>query len=115
VVKKKAWHAVGVYFRQGRRDAKRSFVDGRAQREFGHEEGIRGREAALPGLLLSEDIFLLDLIPTAFARKEGHIRLRLGVIVSTGNPLAVDFLFEKAELDAGVKPGATTHPSQSVL
>jgi hypothetical protein len=59
----------------------------------------------------SEHIFFLDLIPTAFARKEAHVRLRLGVIVSTGNPLAVNFFFEKAELDAGVEPRATTCPS----
>jgi hypothetical protein len=71
--------------------------------------------AGLPGLLPYEDIFLLDLIPTAFTRKAAHIRLRFGVIVSTGNPLAVNFFFEKAKLDASVKPRATTHPSQPVM
>jgi len=41
--------------------------------------------------------------------------LGLGVITSTGNPLAGNFFFKKAELDAGVKPRATTRPSQPVV
>jgi hypothetical protein len=55
------------------------------------------------------------LIPTTFNGKAVHIRLRLWIIISTGNPLAVNFFFEKAELDAGVKPRATTRPSQPVM
>jgi len=55
------------------------------------------------------------LIPTASTAKAAHIRLRLGIIISTGNPLAVNFFLEKAELDAGVKPRATTRPSQPVV
>jgi hypothetical protein len=77
-----------------------------------HFEG--GREV-LPGPLSYEDIFSLDLIPTASTAKAAHIRLRLGIIISTGNPLSVNFFFEKAELDAGVKPRATTRPSQPVM
>src|SRR5260370_1422313 len=73
------------------------------------------QETGLPSPLSYEDIFFLDLIPTAFARKAAHIRLRLGVITSTGNPLPGNFFFEKAEFDARVKPRATTHPSQPVL
>jgi hypothetical protein len=73
------------------------------------------QETGLPSPLSYEEIFFLDLIPTAFTRKAAHIRLRLRVIVSTGNPLSVNFFFEKAELDAGVKPRATTRPSQPVI
>jgi len=72
-------------------------------------------QLGLPSLIPFEDVFFLDLIPTAFTCKAAHIRFRLSIITSTGNPFSVNFFFEKAELDAGVKPSARTRPSQPVI